>query len=77
MPCQYCGALHWMEERVKGSSMIAPRFSVCCSKGTVELPPIGKEPECPLLEVMMANGTSKAMHIIPDSYIVDDADQSW
>jgi hypothetical protein len=36
--CPHCNALHWIEERVRGSTKQDPEFSMCCSKGAVTLP---------------------------------------
>ena len=33
--CYFCGAEHWIEERVRESSLQAPKFSTCCEGGTV------------------------------------------
>lgn len=35
--CTFCGALHWIHERVSNSSLIAPKFETCCKKGDVKL----------------------------------------
>lgn len=36
--CSFCHALMWKEERVnKKSGKVNPEFSICCSKGTIEL----------------------------------------
>ena len=36
--CTSCGALHWIHERVAGSSLRSPLFEKCCKKGKVQLP---------------------------------------
>ncbi|KAK1392341.1 hypothetical protein POM88_011397 [Heracleum sosnowskyi] len=37
--CEYCGAVMWKEERVnKGVTCGKPKFSICCSKGKIQLP---------------------------------------
>ena len=33
--CEHCGALHWVEERLKTSSVANPKFSNCCKHGKV------------------------------------------
>ena len=43
--CPYCNALHWKEERVRGSTRENPKFSMCCSKGAVTLPIANDTPE--------------------------------
>ena len=35
--CKFCGALHWMEEKLKRSSMRSPKFGSCCLSGSIEL----------------------------------------
>ncbi|THV06844.1 hypothetical protein K435DRAFT_636554, partial [Dendrothele bispora CBS 962.96] len=36
--CPYCGALHWMEEKLSNSSKSHPHFGMCCDDGKVQLP---------------------------------------
>lgn len=36
--CIFCGALHWLAEKLSNSSQGNPRFSKCCSLGKVKLP---------------------------------------
>ena len=43
--CPSCKALHFSSERVKGSSLAAPRFQTCCKEGQVVLDPIPEPPE--------------------------------
>ncbi|CAJ2653406.1 unnamed protein product [Trifolium pratense] len=43
--CPDCGALMWYQERVKISSRINPKFSLCCSQGDVVLPPYRRLPQ--------------------------------
>jgi hypothetical protein len=33
--CSFCGADHWIEERVQGTAKSAPQFSRCCEGGTI------------------------------------------
>ncbi|KAG0306186.1 hypothetical protein BGZ99_001828, partial [Dissophora globulifera] len=42
--CKYCNAKVWMQERTSGAPKRDPRFSICCSQGKVELPPIKPTP---------------------------------
>jgi hypothetical protein len=57
--CRSCGALHWVEERARDSSVNDPRFSACCESGTVSLPPLFDPPE-PLYSLLSSttSGTS-------------------
>ncbi|KAK1393414.1 hypothetical protein POM88_012470 [Heracleum sosnowskyi] len=44
--CEYCGAVMWKEERVnKGVTRGKPKFSLCCSKGKIQLPRPPPTPE--------------------------------
>ncbi|KDR70860.1 hypothetical protein GALMADRAFT_75581, partial [Galerina marginata CBS 339.88] len=43
--CPSCGALHWAEERVSGSSKKKPQFQTCCADGKVQLPLLQPPPE--------------------------------
>lgn len=36
--CVYCGALHWLDERITNSSQSRPIFGTCCLQGKVRLP---------------------------------------
>lgn len=36
--CVFCGAMHWMGEKLSASSLRNPRFSKCCGLGKVMLP---------------------------------------
>ncbi|KAH9955993.1 hypothetical protein BC827DRAFT_819539 [Russula dissimulans] len=36
--CPFCGAHHWMKERITKSSDAYPQFSTCCQRGQVDLP---------------------------------------
>ena len=38
IPCSECGALHWLAERLSGSSKINPKFGTCCFSGKVHIP---------------------------------------
>lgn len=46
--CKFCGASHWQQERLTGSSNSNPCFGGCCRNGKVQLPPYEPPPE-PLL----------------------------
>ena len=43
--CPRCKALHFGAEKMKGSSVAAPRFQTCCKDGKVVLPSIQEQPE--------------------------------
>ena len=43
--CSSCGALHWMEERLKNSSRRSPQFGMCCNSGAVSFPSFPDPPE--------------------------------
>jgi hypothetical protein len=36
--CSSCGALHWIDERLAGTSIVNPKFGTCCHQGKVKLP---------------------------------------
>jgi len=50
--CMGCRALHWIEERVDGTSKMHPEFSACCERGTISLPPFFDPPE-PLYSLLL------------------------
>ena len=52
--CPYCGALHWMDERLSDSSKRSPRFGTCCLSGKVHLPPLEDAPQ-PLRHLLTSN----------------------
>jgi hypothetical protein len=35
--CEFCGAVHFLEERISSSTITHPIFSNCCQKGKVVL----------------------------------------
>jgi hypothetical protein len=43
--CSFCGAEHWIEERVQGSTLTAPKFSTCCTGGAVMMDKFEDPPE--------------------------------
>ena len=49
--CSFCGADHWIEERVQGSSKSSPRFSTCCGGGTIMMDKFEDPPE-PLFSLL-------------------------
>jgi len=36
--CHYCGARHWIQERLTRSTVANPIFTTCCKEGEVDLP---------------------------------------
>ncbi|KAK2371204.1 hypothetical protein QL285_084180 [Trifolium repens] len=42
--CSHCGAIMWLEERLKSGSKRNPIFSLCCSQGDIEIVPYTKLP---------------------------------
>jgi hypothetical protein len=45
VPCQHCGALHWMAEKLKGSSESNPKLGTCCNHGKIDIPLLESPPE--------------------------------
>jgi len=48
--CSFCGALHFLEERIQDSRVSDPLFEFCCHKGKVRLA-IPTEPPEPLISL--------------------------
>jgi hypothetical protein len=42
--CDYCGALHWIDERLAKSSKRSPKFGMCCFSGKIKLPKLQNPP---------------------------------
>ena len=42
--CSDCHALHWLAEKLAGSSVRNPRFGMCCTQGKISLPPLHHPP---------------------------------
>ncbi len=36
-PCSFCHALNWLEEKTSNSTLVHPRFTICCMSGQVQL----------------------------------------
>ena len=36
--CRFCGAYHWIREKVSNTSKLNPQFTACCQRGHVDLP---------------------------------------
>lgn len=45
VPCSFCGALHWIDEKLTESSFKNPKFGKCCHKGKVNLPALRTPPD--------------------------------
>ena len=43
--CRWCGALHWMMEKLSDSSTSSPVFGLCCNSGKVVLPLLRDPPQ--------------------------------
>src|SRR6266446_3261740 len=43
--CLFCGAFHWLHERLKASSTTSPAFPRCCHHGAVSLDPLPDPPQ--------------------------------
>jgi len=50
--CSFCGAEHWIEEKLHGSSQRLPKFSACCMSGAIEMDKFDDPPE-PLYTLLM------------------------
>jgi len=57
--CQFCGAKHWLAERVSGSAS-SPMFSQCCHRGKVVLHPLPAPPLA--IQSLLTDQTSQARH---------------
>ena len=66
--CSYCGANHWVEERVQGSAKSAPRFSTCCNSGAIAMDAF-QDPPQPLHSLLMDVTPSMFPHeVFADNY---------
>ena len=52
VPCRFCGADHWIEERVQGSAKYAPRFATCCKSGAIMMERF-QDPPQPLFSLLI------------------------
>ena len=50
--CSFCGADHWIEERIQGSSKSMPRFSACCEDESIMIASF-EEPPQPLYSLLI------------------------
>jgi len=53
-PCFSCGALKWLDERVRESTKCSPVFATCCDWGKVLLPYL-QEPPAVLKSYLMGD----------------------
>ena len=44
VPCPYCGAFHWIAEKIGNSPMHKPEFTSCCQRGHIDIPYQSKLP---------------------------------
>jgi hypothetical protein len=66
VPCRFCGAEHWIEEKVQGSTKSSPKFSTCCEGGTVMMDKFDDPPQ-PLYSLLMdLNPCMFPCHIFAD-----------
>ena len=42
--CEFCGALHWLDERISNTSKNSPKFGMCCFSGKISLPKLHNPP---------------------------------
>ena len=56
--CPFCGAHHWMAEKVVNSPMHRPEFTTCCQRGRVCLPFLPPPP--PLLHTFLERDDTEA-----------------
>ena len=56
--CSHCHALHWIGEKLAGSSNRDPKFGVCCLQGQVVLPPL--QPPPPTLQNLLTGNNAQA-----------------
>ena len=56
--CPFCGAYHWMAEKVLNTPMHRPEFTTCCQRGRVCLPLLPPPP--PLLRSFLESDDAEA-----------------
>ena len=59
--CPDCGALHWMDERLTSSSLIRPKFGMCCYQGKIILPPT-QPPPIELYRLLMSRRPARSRY---------------
>src|SRR5205814_6424092 len=63
--CPHCGALHWLAERSTNSSILNPRWQLCCQNGEVDLPPMPEPP--PFLRHLFEDNDDTSKHFRQNS----------
>ena len=53
--CPHCHALHFKCEKLTNSSVVNPKFGICCLQSQIQLPPISQPP--PLLHQLLTSST--------------------
>ncbi|KAK1354044.1 hypothetical protein POM88_047300 [Heracleum sosnowskyi] len=67
--CEYYGAVMWKEERVnKGVTSGKPKFSLCCSKGKIQLP---RPPPTPEFLLNLYNDKAKGPAFMRNQLLID------
>src|SRR5579862_9391566 len=61
--CRFCGAEHWIEERVAESTLTAPKFSTCCMGGTIMMDKFN-DPPLPLYSLLTESSSGKLSLIL-------------
>ena len=56
--CPHCHALHFKCEKLTNSSVVNPKFGICCLQGQIQLPPISESP--PVLHNLLTSSTPGA-----------------
>ena len=64
--CQYCDALHWIQERSYRSTTNDPLFFNCCQRGQINLPVFPEAPE-PMKSLLQDNTDGVLSFIHPES----------
>lgn len=58
--CQFCKAYFWIDERRHGSTILSPKYSLCCQNGKVRLPRLERPPT--LLGDLLWGNHAKSKH---------------
>jgi len=68
VPCSFCRADHWVEEKIQENPKSAPRFSMCCRGGAIAMDKFEPPPE-PLYSLLMqATPGICPCHIFADNH---------
>ena len=68
--CTFCGAEHWIEERVQSSTILSPKFSTCCESGVIMMDKFDDPPQ-PLYSLLM----DSTLCIFPCCMFIDNERQ--